>query len=130
VPTFVRYIGFQLPSWLVAGGIAMALDAWEQLPRIWLVGAVLLYMAKDFALYPWVRTAYEGTVHDHGARLIGARAVVVVPLDPSGWVQLGSERWRAELRGSAEALDLGSSVSVSDVRGHVLLVEEVSESGS
>jgi membrane protein implicated in regulation of membrane protease activity len=123
LPTVLRYIAFQFPSWLLVLGIAVALDTWTELARIWLGLGVAAYFAKDIVIYPWVRAAYEHTEHDPSAGLVGACAVVVVALDPAGWVKLGSERWRAE-RGpdDAGALEAGARVEVKGIRGHTLIV--------
>jgi len=117
-------MAFQFPSWLLVVGIAMALDAWTEVSRIWLGAGVAAYFAKDIVVYPWVRAAYEHSEHDPTVALVGERAVVVVALDPAGWVQLGSERWRAELApDDAHALEAGAPVEVKGIRGHTLIVD-------
>jgi membrane protein implicated in regulation of membrane protease activity len=125
MPTILRYIAFQLPSWLIVAFIAVALDVWSELPRPLLVGAFALYLVKDFVIYPWVRSAYEHTEHDPGSNMLAARGVVIVSLDPVGWVRVGSERWRAETVDAAAPLAPGTAVEVSRVRGHTLLVVAV-----
>ena len=127
MPTILRYIAFQLPSWLVVAFIAMALDIWSELPRPLLIGAFALFLVKDFVIYPWVRSAYEHTEHDPGSEMLAARGVVIVSLDPVGWVQVGSERWRAETVDDAAPLAPGTAVEVSRVRGHTLLVVAVTD---
>jgi len=127
MPTSLRDIAFQLPSWLVVAFIAMALDIWSELPRPLLVGAFALFLVKDFVIYPWVRSAYEHTEHDPGSEMLAARGVVIVSLDPVGWVQVGSERWRAETVDDALPLAPGTAVEVFRVRGHTLFVAAVTD---
>ena len=109
--TLTRYLAFQVPAWAIAGGIALALDAWTSLPRTWIGLALLAYVIKDFALFPFVRSAYEATAHEPGGELVGAHGRVVVPLDPEGWIELRHERWRARSQD-------GSTIGVG-VRVHV-----------
>lgn len=125
--TVLRYIAFQVPSWLIVGLIAAALDTWSDLPRPLLIGACALYLVKDFFMYPWVRSAYEHSEHDPGSEMLAARGVVVVSLDPTGWVKMGTERWRAEAADAAVPLVPGTEVEVSQVRGYTLLVAEVTD---
>ena len=118
--TLARYLVFQLPAWAIAGGIALALDAWTSLPRGWIGVALLVYVLKDFAIFPFVRGAYEATPHEPGGELVGARGRVVVPLDPEGWIEVRHERWRALSEDAA--IGVGVSVRVRELRGLVLVV--------
>ena len=52
----------------------------------------------------------------------GATARVVVDLDPKGWVQVGSERWRAEREGEGPPLEVGTAVEICGLHGHTLVV--------
>jgi membrane protein implicated in regulation of membrane protease activity len=123
VSTLARYLVFQLPAWVIASGIALGLDAWTSLPRTWIGLALAAYVAKDFALFPYVRSAYESVPHQPGSELMGARGVVVVPLDPEGWVEIRHERWRARAQEPAEPIEAGAHVQVRGLRGSVVLVD-------
>ena len=63
----------QIPGWIVWGLILVGAHSWLNLP-LW-SGLVLLGLAvgKDFALYPYVRSAYESNVKTGAARLLGTR---------------------------------------------------------
>jgi membrane protein implicated in regulation of membrane protease activity len=123
VRTLARYLVFQLPAWLIASGVALAADAWTSLPHTWIVGALALYVAKDFALFPFVRASYEPNDHEPGHDLLGASARVVVPLVPDGWVEVRHERWRARPRQSGTTFPAGAHVRVRALDGLVVLVE-------
>ena len=114
---------FQLPAWVIASGVALALDGWTSLPRTWIGIGLALYVAKDFAIFPFVRASYEPSEHEPGHDLLGASGRVVVPLAPEGWVEVRHERWRARARQAEATFPVGAQVSVRGLDGHVLLVE-------
>ncbi len=120
--TLARYLAYQVPAWAIAGGIALALDAWTSLPRFWIGVALGVYVLKDFALFPFVRDAYEAAPHEPGGELVGARGRVVVPLDPEGWIEVRHERWKALSEDAGSAIGIGVSVRVRELRGLVLVV--------
>ena len=80
--TLVRYTLYQIPEWVLVLGAAILLYRRGMLPG-W-AGALLVAgcMAKDAALYPLLRTAYETDTSSAIERLIGLRGVAVEPLAP------------------------------------------------
>ena len=135
--TFRKYVLLQIPGWIVWGLILVGAHSWLNLP-LW-SGLVLLGLAvgKDFALYPYVRSAYESNVKTGAARLLGTRGQVYQALNPQGYVQINGELWRAEIESvdqkagqperlsEEEALPVlpaGSRVTVRAFRGLTLLV--------
>lgn len=116
-----KYVLFQLPGWLIVGTLAWAARDWVGLPNWAALTALGAWMAKDAALFPFVRVAYESH-DDRGHGMIGARARATETLDPHGFVQIGAELWRAELRGEGPVL-AGTDVVVKDVEGLTLVVE-------
>ena len=115
-------MAFQVPAWTLVIMLAWGVERWTTIPTQWIGLGLFLYVLKDFAIFPWVRAAYEHRPHDAGESMAGATARVVVPLDPRGWVQLGSERWRAERDGEGPALEVGAQVEVCGLHGHTLVV--------
>lgn len=103
--------------------LAFVLDWATELPRPWIAGGLALYVAKDFALYPWVRRAYEASAHEPGTELVGLTGRVVVALAPEGWVELRHERWRARAENESAMLEAGTAVRVCRLDGHTLRVE-------
>jgi membrane protein implicated in regulation of membrane protease activity len=115
----------ELPGWIVAGVVlGAAVTWWDLAPRI---AALLLalWVGKDFVLYPLLRVAYEDSSRNGTDYLIGALGTVREPLDPEGWVRVGSELWRAELAAETGPAEPGSAVRVVEVRGMTLRVEPV-----
>ncbi|MGH9783362.1 MAG: hypothetical protein ACRD88_04185, partial [Terriglobia bacterium] len=54
-----RYLLFQIPGWILAALLLGALQRWLGLPLEFAIGLFVLYVAKDFLIYPYVRKAYE-----------------------------------------------------------------------
>ena len=101
-PAFWRYTAFQIPGWLFAavGGwwIYTTLDV-----PLWLASGVLVvWVIKDYALYPVLRFAYEA---DH--------------------VRVRGELWRARAEHdlAPEMVTPGSKVTITAVEGTTLLVD-------
>jgi membrane protein implicated in regulation of membrane protease activity len=121
--TFARYLAFQVPGWVLATWVAWWLVAKAGLAP-WLAAlGCALFVIKDFALYPWLRDAYAVSDPDAGALLVGRTGVARERLDPSGYVRVGAELWRAELAPGCAAIDAGTHVRVREVQGLTLIVE-------
>jgi membrane protein implicated in regulation of membrane protease activity len=125
VRVFGRYLLFQAPGWIIAAILLVAVGEFVVLPS-WLpyglVGALIL---KDLLLFPLVRTAYQSNPSSPvgPSRLVGARGIATERLDPSGYVRLGGELWRAEGTVGALPIPKDGAVRVCEVRGLTLIVE-------
>jgi membrane protein implicated in regulation of membrane protease activity len=128
VPPFVKYLLLEVPGWLLAGLVALALHQWLDLSAT-LVGTLLaIWIAKDLVLYPWLKDAFAGDAASEADKLVGAIGVVETPLDPVGIVRLGAELWRAEASPRERAIPSGRHIRVNAVRGLTLVVVETAES--
>jgi membrane protein implicated in regulation of membrane protease activity len=127
-PVFLRYLAFQVPGFCLAGIGLLLLVRWTSLGEAggWLLFA--LWVAKDLAMYPWLRIGYEPRAAVGGVdSLLGAAGVVLTGLaaEAPGQVRVGPERWNARLVGSSGELAPGAAVRVVDVDGLTLVVEGV-----
>ena len=119
--TLLKYLVLQIPGLaLVAVALAAAVWVWDLSPLL-AGGLLLLWIAKDAAMYPVVRVAYEPVEHDPAVHLVGCPGVAQGELAPEGWVQVGAELWRA--RSDADAIESGAAIRVVDVDGMTLRVE-------
>lgn len=121
--TFVRYVALEAPGWMLAGLVLWFLV--DQTGLAPWIGAALwaLWFAKDIALFPWLRDAYEEGDPDATVALIGRTGLARKRLAPHGYVRIGSELWRAELAPGCPDVEAGGSVRVQSVRGLTLVVE-------
>jgi len=121
--TFVRYVALEVPGWVLAGAVAWWLAAKVGVaPWLAALGWALLVI-KDFALYPWLRDAYAAGNPEASALLIGRTGHARERIDPSGYVRVGAELWRAELAPGGAPVEPDARVRVLAVRGLTLIVE-------
>jgi membrane protein implicated in regulation of membrane protease activity len=126
----VRYTLFQIPDLVLLGlGVAAAVRWWD-LPVLAAYGLVVVWIAKDVLMYPVLRVAYEAGSSSGLDGIHGALGVVTQPLVPSGYVRLGSERWKAELVCGSGVVPVGSAIRVVESRGLTLIVEPLTSTES
>jgi membrane protein implicated in regulation of membrane protease activity len=119
---FWAYLILQVPDILLAGLILFGLHRWAGLPSGWAVGAFVVWVAKDIAMYPLVRGVF-GPARTGAEAFIGARGVVMDAIAPLGYVRLDGELWRAESVQPRQAIPAGAPVVVRAVQGLTFLVE-------
>ena len=126
--TLGRYLLFQLPGFLVAGLVLAGLVRFFELPLVGAAALFGLWVAKDLALYPFMKVAYEPRRKPDGAEaLVGCRGVTQDAVDPEGYVRIGHELWRARL--AEEEPPIGKGASVRVVQVHDLSVVVRAENG-
>ena len=123
-PALRRYALYQIPGLLVAAAAIGLLYRWTSLPGWAAVSLVLIWVLKDAALYPWLRSAYEPDPGSVIERLVGLPGVAVEPLTPSGYVRVRGELWRAEAVPSNVEIRPGQTIVVYAVRGMILVVRD------
>ncbi|MBP7149398.1 MAG: NfeD family protein [Acidobacteria bacterium] len=118
-----RYFLLQTPGYFVAL-VLLGVAALRQVIPPWLALALfVLWIVKDIALYPVFRRYYDARGTSAADQLVGARGITVERLAPRGYVRVGSELWRAELRDRNARLEANSTVTVAAVRGLTLIVD-------
>jgi membrane protein implicated in regulation of membrane protease activity len=119
---FLRYLLLQIPGWVVLVLALLLARQWVEVP-VWVFIVVpAIWVAKDLAVYPFVRSAYDNRPQPPGERLLGSRAIAIEPLEPSGYVRLGGELWRAVLAEGEPPLPKGAAVRVKAIDGLTLIV--------
>lgn len=123
MPTWVRYVLFQIPQWLLLA-ILLALAAETMaLSAPVARGLFLLWVLKDLAVYPLVRHGYEANSLTGSERLVGHKAVTFQRLAPKGYVKIQGELWRAEARPPNEPIPANCAVSIVGADRLTLIVE-------
>jgi membrane protein implicated in regulation of membrane protease activity len=128
--TFWRYTAFQLPGWIIAG-----LGGWwahhaMDVP-IWLASSILLlWVIKDYVLYPFLRSAYELDQRLPIEHLIGQIGLATAQLTPDGYIKVRGELWLAKIENDGEIVNRGDPVKVSGVNGSTLVVQSCNSSHS
>jgi membrane protein implicated in regulation of membrane protease activity len=125
VKTRTRYFLLQIPGWVVVGALLAALHRWLGIP-LWIAVAVwVIYVLKDFVLYPYLRLAYHTHSPSGAERLIGQVGVArqaLEPGGPEGYVQIAGELWQARASGQSKAVPAGGRIRIAGAEGLVLIV--------
>jgi len=119
----IRYALFQIPSLALLILILILAREWLNLQTWFFWGFIILWVAKDALLFPFVWRAYdrEGPKDVHS--LVGTEGIVEERLDPSGYIRVHGELWQAEVMGEAPPIEKGEAVWVRGIRGLTLLVQ-------
>ena len=121
--TIGKYILFQLPELSVVCVLAIGARSWVGLPDWAAAGIIALWVIKDVVMFPFVRIAYQPGSEGGATRMVGARGTAQDALQPSGYVRISAELWRAELQPGSAPVEPGDRVRVLSVHGLTLVVE-------
>lgn len=123
--TIRRYLLFQIPGWIVAGGVLLFLAERQFITGQMALVLFLLWFLKDVIIYPLVWRSYDPAASRKSDRMMGATGICVQELSPSspGYVRVLGELWRANLRENHSGIPAGTRVRVTEVRELLLVVE-------
>jgi membrane-bound ClpP family serine protease len=124
-----RYLLLQIPGWVVVAALLVWLWPATGLDPRLAVGAFVLWIAKDFAIFPLLKIGYEDG-KTGVEQLVGARGVVSRAVDPVGQVLIRGERWRAELARGEPPIPEGATVEVRDASGLTLRVARADDAAA
>ena len=119
----LRYALLQIPSTALVVVILILLRKWVDLPLWFVCTLVALLVIKDIALYPFVWRAYDPESPTLTNQMEGAQGIAIEDLHPTGYVEIGAERWQAEVTGDGSSIHRGQRVRVRGIRGLTLLVQ-------
>jgi membrane protein implicated in regulation of membrane protease activity len=120
--TFARYLRFQAPGVFVLAATLSAAARYDLVDAPMAGGLLLVWIAKDLAIYPLLKRAYEPSGHGYPSRLVGTLARAREDLAPRGYVVVAGELWRAEARGGDGPIRAGETVVITGAVGTRLLV--------
>jgi membrane protein implicated in regulation of membrane protease activity len=121
--TFLRYLLFQILGWAILALVLYVLVHKTEVPRWAAMGLFILWVIKDLAMFPLVRSSYEGNARTGAETLIGSRGRVQEPLTPEGYVKINGELWKAQTESPDQLLARDTPVRVRGARGLTLIVE-------
>ena len=124
-----RYLLFQLPGWILVILLLGAAHRWLGLSIPAAAGLFLLFVAKDFVIYPYVRKAYEIDNRTGAELLIGTIGVTKRPLDPEGYVLVKGELWRAVASPAEQPIPENTQVVIQAVSELTLIVTAAEDPG-
>lgn len=91
---------------------------------LWVI--VAFWVGKDVARFPFIWRSYNRNHPNNPSSIIGARGIAEEPLNPSGYVRVHDELWKAEVIGGSP-VDEGDVVRVERAKGIKLLVRRANE---
>lgn len=125
----LRYALFQIPSLVLLAGILWVIRQLIELPRWFFWGFMLFWVSKDAILFPFVWRAYDRRQERSLQNMIGKIGIAKERIDPSGYIFIHGELWKAEVVEGSPPIEEGERVRVEGTRGRILLVrKENSES--
>ena len=122
-----RYVLFQIPGLILVSILLGSAHSWLGLSIPAAVGLFLLFVAKDFVLYPYVRGAYKADNRTGAELLIGTIGMTQQTLDPEGYVLVKGELWRAVAEPPEQPIPQGRPVRIRGVSGLSLIVAPVED---
>lgn len=119
----LRYILFQIPGFVLIMTTLILFRRWVDLPGWVFWGSIVLWIAKDIILFPFVWRSYDQDRLKDLQTLIGGEGIVEKPLEPSGYIRVHGELWQAEVGEDRLPVGKGEVVKVIGIRGLKLIVE-------
>ncbi len=121
----LRYALFQIPDIAIFVLILFALHQWVDLSLWMYMGLVSLWMAKYVLVFTFVWPAYDQPQPGDIKSLIGTEGIAEERLDPSGYIRVHGELWRAEVIGKTIPIEKGQTVLIERACGLTLFVKPV-----
>jgi len=119
----LKYTLLQLPELAIVIFLLMLVGQWIEISR-WVFGGIIgVWMAKDIAFYPFVWRSYDWGRPIENNQMLGLTGTSQERLDPSGYVSVRGELWKAEVIRQGLIIEEGQNVYVKGIRGLTLLVE-------
>ncbi len=121
----LRYVAFQLLGLAVFVLVLLIFRKLVYVYPMWLFWVLtLLWMVKDALLFPLFWKAYDWESGNESLSMAGMKAVARDRLDPSGYVEVRGELWKAVIRKDTRPVEKGERVRIQDKEGLTLIVEQ------
>lgn len=121
----IRYSLLQLPGIALVIVLLFFIRRWVEIP-LWLMWLIpLAWVIKDIILFPFVWRAYDWDQKNRGHSIIGMRGVVSETLNPTGYILVRGELWKAETMEKDTPIEKGQNVVIYAINGLTLHVKPV-----
>jgi len=119
---YLRYGLLTIPGTAALVLILIVVQNWVPIP-VWLrVTLILLWLAKEIILFPFVWRAYDHARPEGFHSMIGQRGITRERLAPTGYVRVQGELWKAEIMLNEPPIEKNQPVRVEKVAGLKLFV--------
>ena len=118
-----RYALYQIPDIAILVLILFLVHQWVGLSLGLCIGLVSLWMVKYVLVFSFVWPAYDKPRPGDVKSLIGTEGIAEERLDPSGYIRVHGELWRAEVIGKTIPIEKGQTVLIERACGLTLLVK-------
>ena len=123
----IKYSLLQLPLLVLLLVALFFIRQWVDIP-LWLIwGLVAFLVVKDVIMFPRVWRSYDQSRPGDPTSIIGMRGIAKDRLAPTGYIQVRSELWRAEVMEGCSPIADGKSVLVVGIEGLTLIVRPEDE---
>jgi len=119
----LRYACYQIPDVAIFVLILYVIHQWVGLSLGLFIVLTGLWLAKYVFVFSFVWRAYDKPRPGDVTSLIGIEGIVKKRLDPSGYIRVHGELWRAEVIGKTMAIEKGQTVLIEKADGLTLLVK-------
>lgn len=118
----IKYTLLQIPGVFLVILVLILARRWWEYP-IWLAWVTLIvWIAKDIVLFPFVWRSYDTHRPGDPHSMIGMRGKAEERLAPSGYVRVRGELWLAEVVRGGEPIEKGQKLRVKEMNGLTLIV--------
>ena len=127
---YIRYGLLTIPEMVVLILVLMVVQNWVLIP-FWLrVSLMLLWVAKEVILFPFVWRAYDHAQSEVFHPMIGLRGITKERLAPAGYILVQGELWKAEIMPGEPSIEKDKWVRIKKMEGlKLFVVPEENEDG-
>lgn len=127
IKVLMKYILFQLPELALLIVALLLLQFWNILSQITVWAIIAIWIVKDAILFPFVWRSFDFGQHQDANPLIGQVGFTKEKLDPSGYISVRGELWKATISEEHPPIDKGKNVRILSCEGLTLVVEAITE---
>ena len=119
----LRYALYQIPDIGILALILFVIHHGGYLSLSLSIGIISLWIVKYVVAFTFVWSAYDKPRPGDVKRLIGTEGIAEERLDPSGYIRVHGELWRAEVIDKTVPVEKGETVLIERAYGLTLLVK-------